>query len=130
MKSINLGHQHPPMPMPALDSVKTASGEPTKVKPVITYPSLHIEGEDKALRDLHKMPEKGVMHVHYSVHARGIRKTETGGEKHHVELKIHKISHVAPMAKEKSGEEALDSLARDVKGLAPSTDQGDGQGEG
>src|SRR5579862_223679 len=116
MKPIHLGRESMAPHLPAIDSVKPASGAKTEPKKIVTYPSLHVSGNDKEMKGMHELPEKGVMHVHYHIAGRESREKEGTKEKvHHVEIKIHKIVHAETGKNSPTGEEALDNLAKEVK---------------
>lgn len=127
MKPINLGRKDPTTSGP-LATVHPASGG-MKREETVNYPSLHIHGEDSALGDIHKLPKQGVMHVAYHIHSHEIRNKTSDPKsvkEHHLEIKFHSIKHVEP-TKAKSSEEALNSLAKAVKGQTnPDYDVGEG----
>jgi len=113
MKTIHLGHKE--SVLSPIAAVKSPEGEKTQ-KQTVHYPSFHIHGDGKDYEDLHKLPESGTMHVKYHVHSRSRGKSEDGKTEHHsVELKVHKILGAEADKADPSGEEALDSLAKDVK---------------
>jgi len=123
MKEINLGRKVPNhAALSPLAKTKPATGE--NVPPqTVEYPSLHIHGSTAEHAQMHKMPEKGVMKVHYTRVSHGEHKSEDGkGTEHSAEFKIHKIIHAAPHAKEETGEQALDRLAKSAKSPAPDSD--------
>jgi hypothetical protein len=129
MKSINLGREHSSGPLAPITAPTGADGKKLEAKKIVVYPSLHIHGEEKHVGDLKHLPAKGVMHVHYHIHSHEVRNSADGkGKEHHMELKIHKITHVESGKKEPTGEEALNSLAKTAKG-APAGADGDNDGD-